>query len=101
VHENGEWLAALDGPQYQVRAQGDGALLHFWGSQRSLVRRVVRVAEQSPERVVLEVSRFGRARSAKLEFLAAAQTSGKGVAAATISLPAPPAPVRPLPRRNC
>jgi len=42
VHENGEWLAAIDGPQYQVRAQGDGALLHFWGSQRSVVRRVVR-----------------------------------------------------------
>src|ERR1700681_699764 len=72
VHENGEWLAALNGPQYQVRAQGDGALLHFWGTQQSLVRRVVRVAEQSPERVVLEVSRLGRARPAKLEFLAVA-----------------------------
>src|SRR5271165_1310723 len=71
VHENGEWLAALDGLQYKVRSQGDGALLHLWGAQQSLVRRVVRVAEQSPERVVLEVSRFGRARSVKLEFLAA------------------------------
>jgi len=39
VHENGEWLAALDGLQYNVRAQGDAALLHFWGSQQSLVRR--------------------------------------------------------------
>jgi hypothetical protein len=71
VRENGEWLAALDGLQYAVRAQGDTALLHVWGSQQSLVRRVVRVAEQSPERVVLEVSRFGRARHANLEFLAA------------------------------
>src|SRR6202158_3354968 len=72
VHENGEWLAALDGLQYKVLAQGDAALLHLWGAQQSLVRRVVRVAEQSPERVVLEVSRLGRARSAKLEFLAGA-----------------------------
>jgi hypothetical protein len=71
VHENGEWLAALDGLQYIVRAQGDAALLHLWGSQQSLVRRVVRVAEQSPERVVLEVSRFGRPRLVKLEVLAA------------------------------
>ena len=71
VHENGEWLAALDGLQYKVRAQGDAALLHLWGAQQSLVRRVKRVAEQSPERVVLEVSRFGRARPAKLEFMAA------------------------------
>ena len=70
VHENGEWLAALDGLQFKVRSQGEVALLHLWGAQQSLVRRVVRVAEQSPERVVLEVSRFGRARHAKLEFLA-------------------------------
>src|ERR1700682_461422 len=71
VHENGEWLPALKHLQYQVRSQGDAALLHLWGAEQSLVRRVVRVAEQSPERVVLEVSRFGRARPAKLEFLTA------------------------------
>jgi hypothetical protein len=69
VHENGEWLAALGGLQFKVCSQGEAALLHLWGAQQSLVRRVVRVAEQSPERVVLEVSRFGRARHAKLEFL--------------------------------
>jgi hypothetical protein len=68
VHENGEWLAALDGLQYNVRSQGDVALLHLWGAEQSLVRRVVRVAEQSPQRVVLEVSRFGRTRNTKLEF---------------------------------
>src|ERR1700738_413014 len=68
VHENGEWLASLDGLQYRVRPQGNSTLLHLWGAQESLVRRVIRVAEQSPERVVLEVSRFGRARPAKLEF---------------------------------
>jgi len=71
VRENGEWLAVLDGLQYEVRSQGDVALLHLWGARQSLVRRVVRVAEQSHERVVLDVSRFGRARHAKLEFLAA------------------------------
>jgi hypothetical protein len=70
VRENGEWLAALDGPQYKVHPQGDGALLHLWGGQQSLVRRVVRIAGQSPERVVLEVLRFGRGRAAKLEFQA-------------------------------
>jgi hypothetical protein len=68
VHENGEWLASLDGLQYKVRPQGNSTLLHLWGVQESLVRRVIRVAERSPERVVLEVSRFGRARPAKLEF---------------------------------
>jgi hypothetical protein len=70
VRENGEWLAALDGMQYEVRAQGDAALLHMWSTQQSLVRRVVRVAEESRERVVMEVIRFGHSRQASLEFVA-------------------------------
>src|SRR3979490_3653055 len=69
VRENGEGLAALGGLQYEVRRQGAAALLRLWGARQNLVRRVVRVAEQSPGRVVLDVSRFGRARHAKLEFL--------------------------------
>src|ERR1700733_12894146 len=70
VRENGEWLAGLQGVQYEVTAQGDAALLHLWSAQQSLVRRVLRVAEQSGDRVVLEVSRFGYSRHARLEFLA-------------------------------
>lgn len=69
VHENGEWLAGLQGLQYEVSAQGDeAALLHLWSSQQSLVRRVVRLADESRDRVVLEVSRFGYTRNARLEF---------------------------------
>src|ERR1039458_9401907 len=70
VRENGEWLAALDGVRYEVRAQGGAALLHLWSAQRSLVRRVVRVAEESRERVVVEVVRLGHSRHAQLEFVA-------------------------------
>ena len=70
VRENGEWLAGLEGVQYEVRAQGDAALLHLWSTQQSLVRRVLRVAEESRDRVVLEVSRLGYSRHAKLEFVA-------------------------------
>lgn len=69
VRENGEWLAALEGVQYEVSAQGDTALLHLWSAQQSLVRRVLRVAEKSQERVVLEVSRFGYSKCARLEFV--------------------------------
>jgi len=71
VRENGEWLAGLEGVQYDVRPQGEAALLHLWSVQHSLVRRVLRVAEESRDRVVLEVYRFGHARHAKLEFVAA------------------------------
>ncbi len=69
VRENGEWLAGLEDVQYEVSAQGDAALLHLWSAQQSLVRRVLRVAEESSERVVLDVSRFGYARLAQLEFI--------------------------------
>jgi hypothetical protein len=71
VRENGEWLAALDGVRYEVRPQGDAALLHLWSAHLSLVRRVVRVAEESRERVVVEVVRFGHSRHVQLEFVAA------------------------------
>jgi hypothetical protein len=70
VRENGEWLAGLEGVQYEVSAQGEAALLHLWSAQQSLVRRVLRVAEDSRDRVVLEVSRFGYSRHAQLEFVA-------------------------------
>ena len=72
VRENGEWLAGLEGVQYDVRPQGDAALLHLWSPEQSLVRRVLRVTEDSAERVVLEVSRFGFSRNAQLDFIAGA-----------------------------
>jgi len=70
VHENGERLAALDGLQFEVRQQGDAALLHLWSAARNLVRRVVSVGEESAGAVVLEVERFGHARPARLELRA-------------------------------
>jgi hypothetical protein len=72
VRENGEKLSGLAGVQYEVTAQGDAALLHLWSAQQSLVRRVLRVAEQSTDRVVLEVSRLGFSRNAQIEFVAVA-----------------------------
>ncbi|HWF14155.1 MAG TPA: hypothetical protein VG272_10500, partial [Candidatus Acidoferrales bacterium] len=72
VRENGEKLAGLAALEYEVSAQGDAALLHLWSTQQSLVRRVLRVAEQSDDRVVLEVSRLGFSRNAQLEFVATA-----------------------------
>jgi hypothetical protein len=74
VRENGEWLAGLEGAQYEVSAQGDAALLHLWSAQQSLVRCVLRVAEESRDRVVLEVNRFGYSRSAQLELVTGGAT---------------------------
>jgi hypothetical protein len=71
VRENGEWLAGLDGVRFEVRPQGEAALLHLWGQQQTLVRRVLRVAEESRDRVAVEVLRFGHSRTTQLEFIAA------------------------------
>lgn len=71
VQENGAWLAALEGFRYEVRQQGDAALLHLWADEGNLVRRVLRIVSQDPQRLALEVARLGRSRPARLEFLAA------------------------------
>jgi hypothetical protein len=78
VHENGQWLAGLDGLQYEVRCQGDTTLLHLWSAQQTLVRRVISVEDQSPDSVVVEVARLGHARHGKLELLAQGATRQTG-----------------------
>jgi hypothetical protein len=80
IRENGTWLAALEGFQYEIRRQNGAALLHLWSAQRSQVRTVTRIVREEPERLALEVSRLGRPRPAKLEFL----TTRKQPAAARI-----------------
>jgi hypothetical protein len=69
VHEDGEWLAALDGFRSEVRTQGKQALIHLWSSEGNLVRRIVRIAACKPSHIQLEVQRFGRAKLGRLEFL--------------------------------
>jgi hypothetical protein len=69
VREDGVWLVELSGLHCELRRQGKNALVHLWSDEKNLTRRVVRVKEQSPERIVLEVQRFGTARPGRLEFL--------------------------------
>jgi hypothetical protein len=69
VRENGSWLATLDGFQYEVRPQNGAALLHLWSARQTQVSSVTRILRDEPDRVSLEVSRLGRPRPGKLEFL--------------------------------
>jgi len=71
VYEDGELLAELAGFQHEVRREGSRLLVHLWTGRRNLARTVLRVAEDSPHRVVWEVQRFGRSRPGRLEFVAA------------------------------
>ncbi|MGH9733325.1 MAG: hypothetical protein ACRD8A_01885 [Candidatus Acidiferrales bacterium] len=69
VREDGVWLAGFSALNYELRRTGKSALVHLWSSERNLTRRILRVKEQSPLRIVLEVQRFGRSNAARLEFV--------------------------------
>lgn len=69
IREDGQWLAGLSALNYELRRNGKAALVHLWSSERNLTRRILRVKEQSPVRIVLEVQRFGRSAAGRLEFV--------------------------------
>jgi hypothetical protein len=69
VREDGEWLAELAGLHCELHGQGKNPLVHLWSGERNLTRRVLRIREQSEDRIVLDVQRFGRAKPGRLEFL--------------------------------
>jgi hypothetical protein len=68
VRENGVRLASLASFEYEIRAQGRGTLLHLWSPDRTLARRVLRISEQAPSLLQLEVEHFGRNKPDRLEF---------------------------------
>jgi len=69
VREDGEWLPEFAQFRWEFRGEGAHALIHLWSEGRNLTRRIVGVREQSSERIVLEVHRFGKRRPSKLAFL--------------------------------
>ena len=69
VHEDGEWLAELDGFRWEVRRRGKQALIHLWSAETNLVRTIQRIAATESGRIELEVQRFGKAKPARLDFL--------------------------------
>lgn len=69
VREDGEWLAELATLHCELRCDSNNPLVHLWSADNNLTRRILRVREQTGDRIVLEVRRFGRAKPGKLEFL--------------------------------
>src|SRR5262245_26574231 len=69
IHEAGEWLAEFSDFRWEIRHEGTNPLLHLWSDGRNLTRRLLKVMEQSPARIVLEVQRFCRAKPSRIEFV--------------------------------
>jgi hypothetical protein len=47
----------------------ESPLIHLWSDERNLTRRLLRVKERNPNRILLEVQRFGKTKPGQLEFL--------------------------------
>ena len=73
IRENGVRLASLASFEYEIRAQSGGTLLHLWSPDRTLARRVIRISEQAPSLLQLEVEHFGRNKPDRLEFASSDQ----------------------------
>jgi hypothetical protein len=69
VRENGHRTASLDTPSWELRGAPEKPLLHFWGDQYNVTRRVVGVSQREERRLVLSVERFGHAKPGRLEFV--------------------------------
>jgi hypothetical protein len=70
VREDGELLAGLINPEFELREQSGKLVLQLWSSGNTLVRRVQGVVEQAGGRIELAVQKFGKARPGRLELRA-------------------------------
>lgn len=66
ISEDGKFLFDFAQARYRLEESQGKLLLHLWSPERTWVRRIVGIAEESPERLVLRVERFGRAQPGRL-----------------------------------
>ena len=66
ITEDGELLFDLQQTEFRLEESQGRLLLHLWSAERNWVRRVMGVAEQDDDALVLSVEQFGRSRPGKL-----------------------------------
>lgn len=69
MHETGSRSTSLVDLSWEVRGSSEKPLLHLWSERFNLTRRVLAIADQSEQRIVLAVERFGRTKPDRLEFV--------------------------------
>lgn len=69
LHENGGRTSFASGLSWEVRGDAEKPLLHLWAERFNVTRRVLAITDQSEQRLVLAVERFGRAKPDRLEFV--------------------------------
>ena len=78
VQENGSWVASLEDFQFELREKAGAILLHLWSPESTLVRRVIGIDSDAPGDLALKVTRFGRTRPGRLEFLSCEREPDRG-----------------------
>lgn len=69
IRENGTRLTARPPLSWEVRGASEKPLLHLWGENCNMTRRVLAIADQNELCLGLSVERFGRGRPDRLEIL--------------------------------
>jgi hypothetical protein len=54
---------------WEVRGSTEKPLLHLWSEELNLTRRVLAISEESTDRVLLSVEKFGNSKPDRLEFV--------------------------------
>jgi len=67
IRERGGRISPAAPISWEVRGAAGKPLLHLWADNCNLTRRVVAIKDQSQERLLLAVERFGRAEPERLE----------------------------------
>ena len=69
IRENGGRTCPVAPLSWEVRGAEEKPLLHLWAENCNVTRRVLAIADQSSERILLAVERFGRAAPDRMEII--------------------------------
>jgi hypothetical protein len=69
IRENGNRITAVKPLSWEIRGESNKPLLHLWGENCNVTRRVLAIADHSDSRLALAVERFGRAKPERLEIV--------------------------------
>ena len=67
VREDGELLAGLVNPEFELRERSGKLVLQLWSSGATLVRRIQSVIAEEESRIEFAVQKFGKTRPGRLE----------------------------------
>jgi hypothetical protein len=69
IRESGTRTTPLPPLSWEVRGASSKPLLHLWAGNCNVTRRVLAITDQSDERIMLAVERFGRAAPDRMEIV--------------------------------